>query len=267
MSNPFLKWAGGKRWLVTSKQLPTPATYSRLVEPFLGSGAVYFSLQPKKALLADINSDLITLYKQIKKAPEALERLMNKHQRKHSAAYYYAVRAQVARNDVESAARFLYLNRTCWNGLYRVNLNGEFNVPIGTKQTVVFESDDFSALARILKGATLKCSDFEKIVDDCEEGDFLYVDPPYTVQHNFNGFLKYNERIFTWADQTRLRNALMRAKARGVAIAVTNADHESIRTLYASFGEYCQLQRHSILAGDASKRRKTTEALYITNYA
>lgn len=266
MTSPFLKWAGGKRWLVSCGQLPKPARFVRFVEPFLGSAAVYFSIRPKKALLSDMNADLILLYKQIKKAPDALQRLMNNHQRKHSADYYYAVRAKRPKSDLEAAARFLYLNRTCWNGLYRVNLKGDFNVPIGTKNTVVFESDDFVALAEMLKSATLKCSDFEPIVDGCKEGDFLYVDPPYTVQHNFNGFLKYNERIFNWADQMRLRDALVRAKARGVAIAATNADHDSIHTLYAGVGEYHQLKRHSVLAGDASKRRETTEALYFTNY-
>lgn len=267
MSSPFLKWAGGKRWLISSGQFPTPPKFDRFVEPFLGSAAVYFSLRPKKALLSDVNAELIMLYKQIKKAPKALQRLMDKHQRNHSDAYYYRIRAQRPETHLESAARFLYLNRTCWNGLYRVNLKGEFNVPIGTKDSVVLESDDFGELAKFLKGASLKCSDFEAIVDDCEEGDFLYVDPPYTVQHNFNGFLKYNERIFTWADQTRLRDALVRAKKRGVAIALTNADHASIHDLYGTFGEYCQLERYSVLAGDASKRRKTTEALYITNYS
>jgi len=201
---PFLKWAGGKRWLIASGQLPMPGRFGRFVEPFLGSGAVYFSLQPRRALLSDINIELITLYKQIKAAPDILRCLMDKHQRNHSQTYYYEVRSQVPRTDMKAAARILYLNRTCWNGLYRVNLRGQFNVPIGTKDTVVFESDDFGRLARTLKGAILRCSDFEAVVGDCAEGDFLYVDPPYTVQHNFNGFLKYNERIFTWADQKRL---------------------------------------------------------------
>src|SRR5262249_52089089 len=148
--------------------------------------------------------------------------------------------------SLERAARFLYLNRTCWNGLYRVNLKGEFNVPIGTKQSVLFEYDDFPEISRLLTNARLLCSDFERVIDATREGDFLYVDPPYIVLHNYNGFLKYNERIFRWTDQVRLRNALLRARHRGVSIVVTNADHASIHQLYRKFGQYQQLQRCSV---------------------
>jgi DNA adenine methylase len=265
MANPFLKWAGGKRWLVASALLPKPKSFERFVEPFLGSGAVFFSLEPRKALLADINEELILLYRSVRKSPIALHEMMAEHQRKHSKSYYYEIRSRRPFGELERVARFLYLNRTCWNGLYRVNLRGDFNVPIGTKQSVILEDDDFVALSRTLRGARLRCSDFEAIVDQCREGDFLYVDPPYTVQHNYNGFLKYNERIFNWSDQLRLRNALMRAKFRGVAIVVTNADHESIHLLYSKFGGYRQLERHSVLAGDKAKRGRTTEALYLAN--
>jgi len=265
MTSPFLKWAGGKRWLVANDSLPIPAKYKRYVEPFLGSGAVYFHLKPPSALLSDSNEELIRLYKALRDAPAAMQSKMAVHQRNHCKEYYYKMRAAEPRSEVTRAARTLYLNRTCWNGLYRVNLAGEFNVPIGTKSSVVFEQDDFDAISSMLASAELRCSDFETIIDTCEKGDFLFVDPPYTVQHNLNNFLKYNERIFSWDDQVRLRDAIARAIGRSVCVVVTNADHASVRKLYRSMTRYKKLRRQSVLAGDASKRGGTSEALFYAN--
>lgn len=265
MVEPFLKWAGGKRWLTAAGLLPVPHSYKRLVEPFLGGGAVYFYLRPMKALLSDINEDLIHLYFELKKRPGDLYDLMLAHHKKHSKKYYYKMRDHTPSNDLERAARFLYLNRTCWNGLYRVNLQGTFNVPIGTKKSVVFDGEDFDAISAALQAATLRCSDFEPIIDGCQEGDFLFVDPPYTALHNYNGFLKYNEKIFSWNDQVRLRNALLRAKDRRVSIVVTNAHHESIHALYGGLGKYQLVERHSVLAGDRTKRGRATEVVYFAN--
>lgn len=143
MTNPFLKWAGGKRWLASSNLLPVPERFRRYVEPFLGGAAVFFQLSPAQSILSDINAELINLYRVIKDDPKALEALMIEHQAKHSRDHYYAVRANVPTGNIAQAARTLYLNRTCWNGLYRVNLRGEFNVPIGTKNTVIMEEEDF----------------------------------------------------------------------------------------------------------------------------
>lgn len=265
MVSPILKWAGGKRWLVIGDRLPKPQKYQRYVEPFLGSGAVFFHLMPRSAILSDLNGDLINLYKVVRDNPAEFEERMRVHQAMHSKEYYYQVRGQSCLESDAAAARFLYLNRTCWNGLYRVNKRGEFNVPIGTKQTVVMGTDDFLAVSKALRRAELRNEDFETIVDETREGDFLFVDPPYTVQHNFNGFLKYNEQIFSWQDQMRLRDALQRATERGVAIVLTNADHESVRKLYTSKFQYQKLARQSVLAGKSSKRGSTTEAIFTYN--
>lgn len=264
MIKPFLKWAGGKRWIVSNDQLPVPQTYTRYVEPFLGGGAVFFHLQPEKAHLSDLNGDLIHLYLVMRDEPEKLWATMKNHHRQHSKDYYYKIRAMSPRTDITKAAQFLYLNRTCWNGLYRVNLKGEFNVPIGTKDTVIFDDDDFLGIAKILKNAEIKKSDFEGVLDSCGMGDFVFIDPPYTVQHNFNNFVKYNEKIFSWDDQIRLRDAVQRAAGRGAHIAVTNADHETIRTLYKNIGVYDQVSRQSVLSSDPSKRGQTTEALFVS---
>ena len=179
----------------------------------------------------------------------------------HSKTYYYDLRAQSLKNPVKRAAQFLYLNRTCWNGLYRENKKGQFNVPIGTKQTVIFDTDDFFAWSEALQGAELIHQDFEEALDIAEAGDFVFVDPPYTVRHNMNGFAKYNQNIFAWDDQLRLRQALERASIRGVYFAMTNADHKSIRDLYKGFGRHVQLDRHSVIAGSSIYRSKCTELL------
>lgn len=264
MPNPFLKWAGGKRWLVSAELFSAPA-YNRYVEPFLGSAAVFFHLQPERAILSDVNEDLIALYKIIRDKPVELYKVMQEHQRNHRKTYYYKMRSHQPRTELRRAARFLYLNRTCWNGLYRVNLSGEFNVPIGTKSTVIFDTDDFVTISSALKNADIRCADFEVIIDECERGDFLFVDPPYTVQHNFNNFIKYNEKIFSWEDQIRLRDSLQRAAERGVAIISTNADHESVRQIYGGIAQYKQIHRHSVLAADSNRRGATTEALFLMN--
>ena len=258
---PFLKWAGGKRWLFSEEQLSLPAYSGRYVEPFLGGGAVFFYVQPREAMLSDANRRLMELYAVIRDDAEELEAHLRRHARLHSRDYYYEMRRKRLRRPMTRAAQFLYLNRTCWNGLYRENLRGEFNVPIGTKQTVVFESDDFAAWSSALAAATLASGDFEAVIDEAGEGDFVFVDPPYSVKHNANGFIKYNQSIFAWEDQVRLRDALGRAVARGVSFAMTNADHESIRGLYAGIGEQRQLSRHSVIAARPTDRLASTELL------
>lgn len=258
---PFLKWAGGKRWLFESGQFSLPEFKGRYFEPFLGGGAVFFETQPKNPILSDSNSRLIELYTVIRDDLVELERQLRKHAQQHCKEYYYETRSKEFKKPAARAAQFLYLNRTCWNGLYRENLKGQFNVPIGTKQTVILESDNFLAWSKALQGSRLECRDFEVAIDDADEGDFVFVDPPYTVRHNVNGFVKYNQNIFAWDDQMRLCNALRRAAQRGVSFAMTNADHASIKELYKGFGSHKRLSRYSVIAGGSKHRSPTTELL------
>ena len=244
-----------------SGQFSLPEVRGNYFEPFLGGGAVFFENQPKNAKLSDANSKLIELYVVIRDELEQFEKLISKHSRNHNKEYYYKVRATKCTKPVTRAAQFLYLNRTCYNGLYRENLKGQFNVPIGTKDKVVFESDDFPAWSKALKKTVLKSIDFEAAIDEAQDGDFVFVDPPYTVRHNLNGFVKYNQTIFAWEDQVRLRNALERAADRGASFAMTNADHESIRELYLGFGRHQTLSRYSVIAGGSAHRAKSSELL------
>ncbi len=263
---PFLKWAGGKRWLTHQYASLLPDHFEAYYEPFLGSGAVFFHLQPDLAFLADKNPDLINAYRQLKTNWRHVQRALRRHQGHHSKSYYYEERERRHRSAHEIAAQFLYLNRTCWNGLYRVNLKGEFNVPIGTKTAVVLDTDNFEETARTLRSAKLLCCDFEKTLDLASKGDFAFIDPPYITRHNFNGFVKYNEVIFSWADQERLAFAVRRAARRGVKMLVTNAAHSSIRQLYRGVGTHRDLTRASILAADSGNRGVTTEVAITINY-
>jgi DNA adenine methylase len=259
---PFLKWAGGKRWLTPSDVFPTSLEHGRYFEPFLGSAAMFFALQPRSAVLSDANADLIELYEVVRDQPGTLDEILKLHQERHSHEHYYSVRRCVPADKVHRAARMLYLNRTCWNGLYRVNLKGEFNVPIGTKTRVLMK-DDFGALSDVLRGVELRCCDFAEVIREVEAGDLIFADPPYTVRHNANGFLKYNEQIFSWEDQVRLRDACLEASTRGAFVVVTNADHESVRELYRGIAKYRPLARKSVLAAHSAHRGDTTEAIFV----
>jgi len=262
---PFLKWAGGKRWLVHKHDQIFPKKYNRYIEPFLGGGSVFFHLQPKKSLLGDSNKHLIITYKAIKKDHKKLVKLLSHHNKKHSDDYYYKIRSEKYEDIIKQAAQFIYLNRTCFNGIYRVNQFGEFNVPRGSKDAVFLETDDFEALSKMLQRATLLSCDFEELIDKADEGDLIFADPPYTVRHNLNGFIKYNEKLFSWSDQIRLSKALKRARKRGAQIICTNANHESVRDLYS--GKFFTLEtvsRYSSIAAATDSRNQYEELLATT---
>lgn len=259
--NPFLKWAGGKRWLAEHADELFPKNFNTYYEPFLGSGAIFFKLMPKKAVLADLNKELIATYRMVKSNSDTLEDRLSEYHESHSPETYYRVRSEQPSTDEEIAARFIYLNRTCWNGLYRVNQRGQFNVPIGSKQSVILPTDNWERSAKALKNAKLVISDFEKIIDRAQANDLVFADPPYTVKHNNNGFVKYNETIFAWHDQIRLRDALARAKARGAHVFCTNADHQSIWNLYEDAFEITKVSRSSVISGASAFRGKTTELI------
>jgi DNA adenine methylase len=243
-----------------------PGEFNRYLEPFLGGGAVFFSLRPSRAILSDSNERLTECYRELRDNPGALAKLMEGHQQRHSNDYYYSTRGRTLRTPITRAAQFLYLNRTCWNGLYRVNRNGQFNVPKGTKTTVIFEDKSFSTYAATLKNAKIRCCDYEETIERANVGDFLFVDPPYTAKHNYNGFLKYNETIFSWSDQIRLRAALGIAASKGAKILLCNAHHESVSDLFGDLGSAHILTRKSVIAGEPLYRAEVTEIAIAINY-
>lgn len=264
---PFLNWAGGKRWFVKKYSNVLPKKFNCYIEPFLGAGSVYFYLKPKEALLGDLNPDLVASYLGIQEDFQAVSELLLKHQANHSDTYYYQMRAMQPENLLECAARFIYLNRTCFNGIYRVNLKGQFNVPKGTKNSIILSSDNFKSLSEILKNAIIKVTDFEELIDKAKANDLIFADPPYTVRHNINGFIKYNEKLFSWEDQIRLANALTRAHSRGVKIVSTNANHDSVRDLYKKkIFNFNVLSRHSSISAKSSSRSQFEELLIFSDF-
>jgi DNA adenine methylase len=265
---PFLKWAGGKRWLVGGHAELFPNEYDTYIEPFLGAGSVYFHLKPEKAVLGDVNSELIATYQAIKSDWRALQNSLRYRQRRHreDGDYYYWLRGKNPEELTQRASRLIYLNRTCFNGIYRVNRQGQFNVPRGSKDKVVIETDDFEGMSSLLERAELVAGDFETLIDRAAADDFVFADPPYTVRHNYNGFVKYNEILFSWDDQERLAKALLRAAQRGAKIMCTNANHKSVRELY-SLPEF-SLQvasRLSTISADAANRKHFEELIIRAN--
>jgi len=262
---PFLTWVGGKRWLTFNYSSLFPQKYKTYYEPFVGSGAVFFYLKPKKAVLSDLNEELVNTYRNIRDDFKRIEKELYFHQVNHSKQYYYLMRKRKPRSSMTRAARFIYLNRTCWNGLYRVNLKGEFNVPIGTKNTVILSTDNFKEVSNLLKTVDLLSIDFEDTISRAKEDDFIFIDPPYITKHNINNFRKYNERIFSWNDQIRLRDSVNVAISKGVKVIVCNADHPSIIELYKGLGNRHRVNRKSLLSADPLKRQETTELVFSFN--
>ena len=259
---PFLKWPGGKRWLITKYSSYFQLNFRLYIEPFLGGGAAFFYVNPQKAILSDINNELITLYKVMRDNPKKLAQAMKTHQAKHNHEYFYYIRDTQPDNQIDIASRLLYLNRTCYNGMFRVNKAGRFNVPIGTKNNCISDIDLFSEYSDRLKSAEINSSDFAEVIRRSGKGDFIFADPPYTISHNQNSFIKYNEKLFSWEDQKRLLNELILARTRGSVIIATNANYSKLRSMYEDCGFYIKvLERMSVMSGKTEKRRKQKELL------
>jgi len=261
---PFLKWPGGKRWAAERiAAIVEPHLNGRYYEPFLGGGAVFFQLRPRKATLADINSELIEAYRSVRdchvEVVQSLQMLpVNKQ-------VYAAVRQWKPRRSVERAVRFLYLNRTAFGGIYRVNRSGEFNVPYGggtRTHEILWSSTLLEDAAQALTGTTLRNCDFTLTMRHASRGDVVYCDPTYTVAHDQNGFVRYNERNFSWADQGRLAVAARAARARGAVVIVSNAHHASVLGLYEGVRRRV-LNRMSCVSADPAGRREVKESLLI----
>jgi DNA adenine methylase len=257
---PLLKWAGGKRLLLKHLRPLVPATYKTYYEPFLGGAALFFAIRPVEAVLSDTNPDLIECYLQLKNAPAEVIRALKWMQNDEES--YYRIRKKKYRSDATKAARFIYLTKLSFNGLYRVNLRGEFNVPYGQKVHMsLCETGKIRAASSALQRAQIRCSDFEKATKQAKCDDFVYMDPPYTAAHSNNGFLKYNATIFSWKDQIRLSECAMRLADRGCRVVVSNASHDSVRELYREF-RTVDVSRPSVIAASSAHRKEIIECIF-----
>jgi len=264
LEKPILRWAGGKSWLVKHLDRFLPKTFNNYHEPFLGSGAIFFNLRPgNKSFLSDVNSELINAHSQIREDPDGVLQVLERF--RNTVDDYYQIRETTSSSPTEKAARFIFLNRTCFNGLYRVNREGEFNVPYGFKSyKQLFDPDRFRRLSELLKHATLWCGDFEDSLSNVREGDLVFLDPPYTVSHIKNGFVKYNDKLFSWGDQKRLVSFIEKVRSRGARYILTNANHESIRDLFGRKDTPITVCRSNVIGGRGAARG-TIEEYVFTN--
>lgn len=259
-SAPLLKWPGGKRALVEDILALLPTTFARYYEPFLGGGALYFALSPSGSILADTNLELINCYRQVRDCPELV--IAHLTRLKNTATEYYAIRSSLPSDEAARAARLIYLMTLSFNGIYRVNLRGEFNVPYGHKTYLaVCDPVKIYTASAALSSSRLLCADFEASLADAEKGDLVYLDPPYTVAHGNNGFVKYNAKIFSWNDQLRLARVATELDQRGCHVVISNADHPSIERLYSNF-RVRRISRASVIAASAGYRRSITECIF-----
>jgi len=258
---PFLRWPGGKQWLVRRLSKIFPKNWNKYFEPFLGGGSLFFASRPCSARLGDLNERLIETYIAVRDQPlDVIEVLSQWHNSKEN---YYQIRSQIFKDNIRKAAQTIYLSKTCWNGLYRVNKDGHFNVPFGNHNRAVYDRENIIRASKTLQTAELIACDFEKLIKSAKCNDFVYLDPPYTVLHSKNGFRQYNDRLFSWNDQIRLANTANKLMDKGCLVVISNANHPEVIKLYHRF-EYYKLNRHSILAANPEKRCKTEEALFLS---
>lgn len=258
---PLLKWPGGKRTLVGYLQEHIPDQFGTYYEPFFGGGALFFALEPERAVVGDLNEELVNCYRAVQSDPDGLIRVLRTF--KNDEDSYYAIRSYRPRTNLRRAARMLYLTRLCFNGIHRVNLKGDFNVPYGWKTHLeTFDELAIGRASEALSGVDIRAGDFEVVTKDAAEGDVVYFDPPYTVAHANNGFVKYNERIFSWADQIRLAAHARHLASNGCTVIVSNADHDSVRDLYRG-ARVETIERHSVISASKKYRRMITECLFV----
>ncbi|MGH2470305.1 MAG: DNA adenine methylase, partial [Chloroflexota bacterium] len=267
-ATPFVKWAGGKRSLLAQMApfFPTLEGGARYFEPFLGGGAVYFQLQPARAVLSDLNSELIGAYRVIRDGVAELMTDLDGHG--DDAAHYYATRARAVAglSPVEQASRFIYLNKWCYNGLYRVNSKGIFNVPRGRYNTPprLYHADNLHAISRLLAGADLRVAPYQEALASAQAGDFAYLDPPYAPLSSTAYFTSYTRDDFGQADQRALASALRDLDRRGVRFLLNNHNTPELRELYQPFHVRVINARRNI--NSRIDRRAGVEELVVTNY-
>lgn len=261
-TGPFLRWAGGKSWLTKHLDIIVgDLNFNHYHEPFLGGAAIFFSIRhKKKAYLSDINSDLIDTYVAVRDQPQ---KVINKLiEFNNSEDDYYKVRGETFNDITERAAQFIFLNQTSYNGLYRVNKLGNYNVPYGFRKNWEYDIKRIHAASLLLKHANIKFGDFEANKYKIQCGDLVFIDPPYTVSHNNNGFIEYNKNLFSIQDQYRLSKYIDYIKKKDAYYILTNAAHEKIEEIFEKGDRRISLDRYSLIGGKESKRKKVSEYIF-----
>jgi DNA adenine methylase len=268
--HPFLKWAGGKRQLLSQIDLYIPKSFNKYIEPFVGGGALFFYLLPKNAILNDINQDLINTYRVIKENVSELITSLKKH--KNEEEYFYKIRS-VDRNldefktwsDVEKASRIIYLNRCCYNGLYRVNSKGYFNAPFGKyKNPKICNEENLKLVHKVLKDVKLMNTSFELCLNYAKKDDFIYFDPPYVPISESANFTSYTKSSFKKEDQIKLFNVFKELDQKGCKLLLSNSYNEFILKLYKNYQINIVYAKRAINS-NPDKRGEIKEILIINN--
>ncbi|MGB9179625.1 MAG: Dam family site-specific DNA-(adenine-N6)-methyltransferase [Pyrinomonadaceae bacterium] len=272
IAQPFVKWAGGKRNLLNSLKSHLPAEFNNYHEIFVGGGALFFALIDRitHAYLSDNNLDLVVTYQEIKKDPKHLIARLKDYAAGHSREQFQRVRNESPQAPVEMAARFIYLNKTCFNGLWRVNKSGKFNVPIGDyKKPKILDEENLMACHRALQKATITCHDYRAINTRPQRGDFCYIDPPYhpTTDDSFTAYTKEN---FTEKNQSELRDFAVELHKAGVLLMLSNSKTKHIKNLYSEKGLDRIFNLHTVQAPRTVNckphARGAVDEYLITNY-
>ena len=268
----FVKWAGGKTQLIDQLKPLFPKRIERYFEPFVGSGAVFFYIAQnftlKYAMLSDINKELINVYRVIRNDVKSLMNLLRKHTKKHQVtpnAYYYNIRSQEIKHILpsERAARFIYLNKTCYNGLYRVNAKNKFNVPLGISENpAILQENKLIKCSKLLQNVSLKQMSFDKTINYIKSGDFIYLDPPY--HPNGNNFTSYQKDKFLEDEHKKLFEIFKELDTKGCLCMVSNSNTKFIKDLYEEYNQNMVKARRMINCN--GNGRGETEELVITNY-
>lgn len=275
---PLLKWAGGKRHIASQLQARFPNDWlrGRYFEPFVGGAAMFLHLQPKQALIADLNTRLVFFYRFVQKAPQdlideifALQKLFDSHEELESKKYFYLKLRDDFNNSksdsLESAALLYAINKLCFNGLYRENSKGQFNVPFGArKKFPVFNREDFLQASKLLKNTEIINADFETAIGSATHGDFVYFDPPYIPIDITSNFTSYQAEGFGQHDQVRLASTLEKLREKGIKAMCSNSDTEMTRDVFKNL-HISTIQAPRMVSASAEGRGSITE-LVITNY-
>lgn len=255
-ARPILKWAGGKTQMLGEILPKVPSAYGKYIEPFLGGGALFFALHPKKAVISDSNPELINVYRQVACHPEEVIRFLKQYE--NTKEFFYHIREQDWETlpEAEAAARTIFLNKTCFNGLYRVNRKGQFNVPYGKYKAPNYcDEKALYAASKVLSKATILCGDYLKVLKEyAKSGDFIFLDPPYLPVSEYSDFKRYTKEQFYEEDHVELAKEVVRLHELGCHVILTNSNHPLVHELYGQFGiEVVQTKRH--ISSDGSNRK------------
>ncbi len=264
---PFLRWVGGKTWIIKYLNEILKINYiENYHEPFLGGASIFLYLKSNniinnKSYLSDKNKDLIKTYQVVQQFPFELTERLKIY--KNTEEHYYFERNKYYTNEINKAAQFIFLNRTSFNGIYRVNQNGDYNVPYGYKHyQSLFDFENIENISNLLQNTYIFYCDFESTLSHIQEGDLVFLDPPYTVAHGKNGFIKYNQKLFSWEDQVRLRKFIDKLNQKGIYFILTNAEHSSINDLFKGIGKCYKFPRANLIGGKHAVRNYINELVF-----